>query len=264
MKRLRLWLFFLPILLFAGFYMVPVTSAATAKYNIPDTILEPLTTDNVTPFVDAFVAENMAAAHAPDPAQVLVALERREVADGAAGVREQLGGEPARAPPARQRPRSARAPHAREQGVVVEREKALLPAVAQPRAALVAVAHARDPGPEVRAQVVPARVAHQRLGRSGRGDEQLRDLLGARDPPLDGQRAAIAQESIEEVVGGACFAVDGLEKVYESYFTAPVTVEQMLGRVFGNDADRHENRSMTQPRPEKKSDRGSRTGASFC
>lgn len=56
MKRFRVWLIFLPILLFAGFSEGPSTEAATAPQNSP----EPLTT-----YVDAFVEEKMAASHAP-------------------------------------------------------------------------------------------------------------------------------------------------------------------------------------------------------
>ncbi len=65
MKRFRVWLIFLPILLFAGFSGTPSTEAATMLQNSPDNSPEPLTTDSVSKFVDAFVEDKMAAAHAP-------------------------------------------------------------------------------------------------------------------------------------------------------------------------------------------------------
>ncbi|MDX1415193.1 MAG: serine hydrolase domain-containing protein [Candidatus Promineifilaceae bacterium] len=65
MKQFRVWLIFLPILLFAGFSGTPSTQAATKLQNSPDNSLESLTTDSVGKFVDGFVEEKMAAAHAP-------------------------------------------------------------------------------------------------------------------------------------------------------------------------------------------------------
>ena len=64
MKQLRFWLIFSLILWLALFAGTPSTRADAGTRTMPNS-LEPLTTDDVTSFVDAFVAENMAAAHVP-------------------------------------------------------------------------------------------------------------------------------------------------------------------------------------------------------
>ena len=65
MKRSILWLLFMPILFVASFSDVRNARANGEIQTNPITSPQPLTAVNVAKFVDAFVAENMAAAHAP-------------------------------------------------------------------------------------------------------------------------------------------------------------------------------------------------------
>ncbi|MCP4417981.1 MAG: serine hydrolase, partial [Chloroflexi bacterium] len=62
MKQLRYSIFLLLTYLFVGFSGIPNTKASSM---IQNNNVEPPTADSVTTFVDAFVAEKMAAAHAP-------------------------------------------------------------------------------------------------------------------------------------------------------------------------------------------------------
>ena len=77
MKRSSLWLLFVPILFVASFPGVLQVQAGGGMQTNANTSPEPLTADNVLLFVDAFVAENMAAAHAPG--LVITVVYRGEV-----------------------------------------------------------------------------------------------------------------------------------------------------------------------------------------